>query len=202
MKSQIRQINLSVQISGFPIEVRCERDALLVTGALSHQYALLTMERILHVIDTLGVGGAERLLLSNITHLPEFKHQVVTLFPRKDNMVLPDDVPHICLGAQRITDLPFKRKQFQNIVKEYDPDFIHAHLYFSTIFSKWLTPPVIPYVFTQHSEFSKNAGRWYYRLADKLVSTHKHHCIAVSRSVLKDYLNSTAFKGDTRVIGN
>ena len=160
------------------------------------------MKKILHIIDSLQIGGAEKLLCNTVGELTAFEHLIVTLFPGKDNGLLPANAKYICLDAKKITALPSKRKLYKKIVKEYKPDIIHSHLYFATVFAKWLTPSSIPLVFTQHFEFSKNAEKWYYRFVDRVVSNQAQHCIAVSNVVLQDYLHTTSFKGTTRIINN
>jgi glycosyltransferase involved in cell wall biosynthesis len=157
---------------------------------------------LLHIIDSIEVAGAEKLLCNTIKELPEYKHVVITLFPSGALSILPDNAEHYFLGAQKITELPLKAAKFKRLLKKIKPGLVHAHLYFATIFSKCLVPASIPLIFTQHFEFSKNASKWHYRFIDRTLSRKIHHCIAVSDSVLKDYLETTLFKGNIYVIGN
>ena len=160
------------------------------------------MKKILHIIDSLQIGGAEKLLCNTVAELPGFEHLIVTLFAGKDNALLPANANYISLDAKKITDIPLKRKSYKKILKGYKPDIIHSHLYFATVFAKWLTPSSIPLIFTQHFEFSKNVEKWYYRFVDRVVSRQAHHCIAVSNLVLQDYLHTTSFTGTTHIINN
>jgi glycosyltransferase involved in cell wall biosynthesis len=160
------------------------------------------LKKIIHIIDSLQIGGAEKLLCNTIAELTGFEHLVIALFPGKDKALLPANANYICLDAKKITAIPSKRKLYKKIVKEYKPDIIHSHLYFATVFAKWLTPSSVPLIFTQHFEFSKNAEKWYYRFVDRLVSKPAHYCIAVSNVVLQDYLHATSFKGTTCIINN
>ncbi len=160
------------------------------------------MKKILHIIDSLQIGGAEKLLCNTIAELTAFEHLIVTLFPGKTKDLLPGNASYICLNAKRITDIPSKRKFYKKVLNEYKPDIIHSHLYFATVFAKWLTPSSVPLIFTQHFEFSKNAEKWYYRFVDRVLSKRSHHCIAVSNVVLQDYLHTTSFQGTTRIINN
>lgn len=160
------------------------------------------MKKILHIIDSINIGGAEKLLCNTIPELPEYSHLIVTLFPSEDISLLPANAIHRCLNAKKITDLPFKSSLYKSIVAAYQPDLVHSHLYFSTLFAKGLTPSRIPFVFTQHFEFSKNAEKWYYRVAERVVSNKRQRGIAVSNVVLRDYVNITAFRGRMQVIEN
>ena len=160
------------------------------------------MRKVLHIIDSINIGGAEKLLCNTIAELTEFTHLIVTLFPSADSSLLPPNAIHKCLNVKKITELPFKWNAYLTILKEFKPDLVHSHLYFATVFAKWLTPSFIPLVFTQHFEFSKNAEKWYYNVTEKLVSNKTQVGIAVSNAVLKDYLSATAFKGTMHIIGN
>jgi glycosyltransferase involved in cell wall biosynthesis len=162
----------------------------------------MKLKKILHIIDSLQIGGAEKLLCNTIAELTGFEHLIVTLFPGKTNNLLPPNANYICLDARKITDVPSKRKLYKRILKDYKPDIIHSHLYFATVFAKWLSPSSVPLIFTQHFEFSKNAEKWYYRLVDRVLSKPAHNCIAVSNIVLQDYLHTTSFKGTTQIINN
>lgn len=158
--------------------------------------------RILHIIDSLDLGGAEKLLSNTVSEQRDFEHLIVTVFSSKELSLLPPNAKLISLESRRVTSLPFKGPAFRKIVKEFAPDIVHSHLYFATILAKAFTPPEIPLVFTQHFEFSKNAEKWYYAFADKLVSKRTHHVIGVSNTVLQDYVKTTSFKGHTHVVNN
>lgn len=160
------------------------------------------MKKILHIIDSINIGGAEKLLCNTLSELTEFTHLIVTLFPSEDISLLPSNATHVCLNAKKVMDLPLKRAFYLDILHRFKPDLVHSHLYFATLFAKGLTPASIPFVFTQHFEFSKNAEKWYYRFAERLVSNKKQHGIAVSNTVLRDYVKTTAFKGSMKVIEN
>jgi glycosyltransferase involved in cell wall biosynthesis len=160
------------------------------------------MRKILHIIDSINIGGAEKLLCNTIPELTEYTHLIVTLFPSEDISLVPSNATHRCLNARKITELPLKRHLYKAILNAYQPDLVHSHLYFATLFAKGLTPSKIPFVFTQHFEFSKNAEKWYYRVAERVVSNKKQHGIAVSNAVLRDYVKTTSFKGKMQVIEN
>lgn len=161
----------------------------------------MAVKRILHVIEAIGIGGAEILLCNTVSELKEYEHVIISLYPPVDDSILPSNATHICLNATSPKALPAKAYRYKRIVKDFKPDIVHAHLYFATIFTKLLTPSFIPLLFTQHFVFSKNTSKWYYAFFDNIVSSKKHTCLAVSEVVLKDYVKSTDFKGHTRVLG-
>lgn len=161
----------------------------------------LNLKRILHIIDGLEPGGAERLLCNTVANLPEYEHLIVTVFVSPNLSLLPANARHLSLNAKGKADVLFTGAAYKKALRRYKPAFVHAHLYFGTLVAKAFTPSRIPLLFTQHFEFSKNVSKWYYAFADRLVSTKRQTCVAVSGTVLQDYLRSTGFKGHTQVIG-
>lgn len=158
------------------------------------------MKRILHIIESLEPGGAERLLCNTVSQLPEYEHLIVTVFASADLSLLPANARHQCLNAKGKAKFFLKGWAYKKILRSYKPDVVHAHLYFATVLAKAFTPGRIPLVFTQHFEFSKNMGKWYYAFTDRLFSSKHQICIAVSKVVLKDYVASTGFGGKTTII--
>jgi glycosyltransferase involved in cell wall biosynthesis len=159
------------------------------------------MKKILHIIESITTGGAENLLCNTIAELLEYEHLIVTVFAGSDLSMVPQNAQHICLGAKSKASILFKLRTYKKVLKEYRPDFVHAHLYFATIIAKAGTPASMPLLFTQHFEFSKNATKWYYQFTDRILSTTKQTCLAVSNVVLEDYVATTGFKGRKKVIG-
>lgn len=157
--------------------------------------------RILHVIETMQTGGAENLLRNTIQELTGHQHLIVTVFAQQEVPFIPTNATYICLGVKSKAGVPFARRAYRKLLKSFNPDVVHAHLYFACLLTKAFTPRHLPLVFTQHFEFSKNVSRWYYAAADRLVSSKKQTCVAVSQTVLKDYVHSTGFPGKTKVIG-
>lgn len=157
--------------------------------------------RILHLIETLQVGGAEKLLCNTVAEMTGDEHLVVTVFADDNLSLLPPNAAHASLGVKRKVTLPFSLPKYRKLVRRFAPDVVHAHLYFATVLAKAGTPRHIPVVFTQHSEFSKNYTKSHYAWVDRLCSRKRQTCIAVSNVVLQDYLRVTGFKGKTFVSG-
>lgn len=147
------------------------------------------------------MGGAENLLRNTIAELPEYEHLIITVFGNNDLSLLPQNAEYISLGARHKAEVLLKLPAYRKILRRFKPHLVHAHLYFATILAKAGTPSRIHLVFTQHFEFSKNSSKWYYAFVDRLVSSKKQTCIAVSKVVLNDYVQSTGFKGKKQVLG-
>jgi glycosyltransferase involved in cell wall biosynthesis len=159
------------------------------------------VKKILHIIEFMEMGGAENLLRNTVSELPEYEHLIVTVFAHNDLSLLPHNATHICLGAKHKAEVLLKLPVYRKVLRSFNPHLVHAHLYFATVLAKAATPSRVPLVFTQHFEFSKNTNKWYYAAVDRLVSKKRQACIAVSNAVLKDYVQSTGFKGAKQVIG-
>src|SRR4051812_43221495 len=97
--------------------------------------------RILHLIDSLGVGGAENQLLNFIkqykTNYKDDLHYVVTL--NRNNHLLREVIPFIneyaCLNFKRLTFWKSVR-YLKRLLKTWEVDVIHSHLFYSTIVAR------------------------------------------------------------------
>lgn len=164
-------------------------------------YLFILSMKILHLIETLQVGGAEKLLCHTVAEMTGDEHLVVTVFADDNLSLLPPNAAHASLGVKRKLTLPLYLPKYRRLVRRFAPDLVHAHLYFATVLAKVGTPRHIPVVFTQHCEFSKNMIKSHYAWVDRLCSNKRQTCIAVSNVVLQDYLRVTGFKGKTFVLG-
>jgi glycosyltransferase involved in cell wall biosynthesis len=93
--------------------------------------------RILHLITTLDVGGAECMLLKLINSaIPDFQHKVIylkgngKLVERFDNSVEPP----ICLNLKGSLRIANALKMLINQVNDYQPDIIQTWLYHADLF--------------------------------------------------------------------
>lgn len=94
--------------------------------------------RVLHVIESLGSGGAERLLFTNLLHLdsPAIESVVVTLFDKPDfwkTSIEQLGVPVNSLGLSSARDLRAGIERLRARVRKFKPDIIHTHLWGANI---------------------------------------------------------------------
>jgi glycosyltransferase involved in cell wall biosynthesis len=163
--------------------------------------------KIVHVIDSLRVGGAETLLLNTVTELSEFEHVIVTLNKPED---LKDKLPHnVKYYRLRFT---FRRANFittmirlRKIIKAEKPDIIHAHLYWSIIMARLAKGKKEKFIFTLHGMmgsrlFKKKLNP--YRVLEKLTISPSQHMVAVSQTVYDDYVHYIPFSGISHIIYN
>lgn len=89
---------------------------------------------VLHLIETLGPGGAERLLFTNLKHLDRdgFRHTVVTIFSREPHWLGPIrdlGVDVLDLGCRGYADLGRGVWKLWSVLRRTRPDLVHTHLW-------------------------------------------------------------------------
>src|SRR5438270_489130 len=115
--------------------------------------------KILHLIDTLGVGGAEVLLINCIKEFklvyPESEHFIFTL-KKNNDLQLSEEAK--CLGVYRNLgvnkiNVITKAIAFRSFVNENGIDVIHTHLLNSMLFVRMAKPPLVKLVSTYHNVY-------------------------------------------------
>ncbi|MER2996442.1 glycosyltransferase [Pontibacter populi] len=160
---------------------------------------------VLHIIESLVMGGAEVLLTESLKgfsdqyrHVVVYMRPPVTLLPE----VKADKI--YCLnysGKYSLLKCAYRLKQ---IIKKEKIDLIHAHHYWPTLVSRLAKHKNIPLIFTVHNALSKDAFELnrlsYY--AEKLTYSGNNHVVFVSEAVYKDYDRTIGVKGKADVIYN
>ena len=161
--------------------------------------------RILHIIDTLGVGGAEKLLISTINNMPEFEHHLIYL-------ACPDDLfAEITKECQVIklkwhSKFSFIKDVFiiRKYIRRNKIEIVHSHLFISTIIARLASPSNVKFFTTIHNRPSKSylKNKPLLRLFEKITYKRRHKLIAVSNTVLDDYNECIGLKGPNIVVNN
>ncbi len=166
----------------------------------------MAANKLLHVIDSLGRGGAEMLLTNTLKLLPEYEHVLVTLTPSTD--LLPQISPliqkHYCLHTKTIAHWPAAVWKLRKIIGVHKPLLVHAHLQLSGWITKMACPPQISLFYSIHNCYSRDAFA-HNRLAlplERLTARRHHHLIGVSGEVLIDYQQYVPNAGTHDVIYN
>lgn len=120
----------------------------------------MTERRVLHIIDRLGTGGAEHLLLTAAERADSqgWDMQVVTLtdstgLPVHDRLIELGVTPRT-LDSSRSRTLsdPRRLRQLRRTVKQLDPDIVHTHLRYSNILGPIASAGLrVPRVATLHT---------------------------------------------------
>jgi len=108
--------------------------------------------RILHIIPTLGQGGAERLVLDICNELqsrPDVDIKLVILHPINDYKKLSENLEiEVCesyISPSIFRNTNVNVSSFEKIVNEFQPNVIHSHLFEAELISRWKTYPKIKY---------------------------------------------------------
>ena len=161
--------------------------------------------RILHIIDSLGVGGAEMLVVNLLNSLKGYELHLIVL--RK-----PDTLSASIKSQCRVTFLDFKSYRsipkcivsIRNYIKKNRIDIVHSHLYWSNVISR-LSASNKEYLFNCIQNLSSKANYIPNRLSlylEKLTYKKRHHIIAVSQSVLDDFDEWVGVKGPATILYN
>ena len=144
---------------------------------------------ILHLIDSLQRGGAERLLIDSIDHLqarhPEVKQFVCTLRTKEDEIPVPIGIERISL---QINKNNFLRSiwRLNKFIKAKKVTVVHAHLLDSILFSRLLNGKGIKKVFSYHNFYHDKKFVYYSRwraMAEKFTFKKKYTNIYVSDEI-------------------
>ena len=97
--------------------------------------------RVLHLIESLGAGGAERLLYTNLKHLDStrFRSTVVTVFAQPDHWAGPIrglGVPVFNLHCRGLRDLPAGVARLCRWLRANRPHVVHSHLWAANVIGR------------------------------------------------------------------
>ena len=97
--------------------------------------------QVVHLIEALGPGGAERLLYTNLKHFdPErVKSTVITVYPHATHWLEPIralNVETVCLNCNSPRDIPRGVRTLRAWLRANKPDVIHSHLWAANIIGR------------------------------------------------------------------
>lgn len=164
------------------------------------------MKRLLHVIDTLQIGGAEKLLTGVINRLNGKYEQYLVLLNRPDTLLHEIEVIQEVkvLHFRSYKDLFITGRQLRRFIKDRQIQIVHSHLYWSNIVARMARPSGVKLINTIHaisSEASYKINKASYYL-EKLTYGKNTHLVTVSREVLTDFDKWIGVKGPAQVIYN
>lgn len=151
--------------------------------------------KILHIIDSLGMGGAENVLVGLSTGQKDRGHDV-TVMP----LICPSETPvRRKIENNGVEVLPLREKgSFYNpfhilrlakMIKKYD--LVHVHLFpalYWAYFAKVLSNSKVPMVYTEHSTDNKRRRNPFFNWVDRFVYQHGYKMIvACAEKVMETY---------------
>ncbi|HLM02130.1 MAG TPA: glycosyltransferase family 4 protein [Pyrinomonadaceae bacterium] len=97
--------------------------------------------KVLHLIEGLGSGGAERLLYTNLKHFDResLENEVVTVFSGADywrQPILDLNVPVSTLDCRSLRDIVPGVRRLRKEIARVQPDLIHTHLWTANIIGR------------------------------------------------------------------
>jgi glycosyltransferase involved in cell wall biosynthesis len=145
-------------------------------------------------------------LKNSIELLPEFDHTVVSLAPlvNDKNVANITSAEVVSLDHTGWKSLPRSMIKLRRIIRKQKPLLVHSHLFYSTICARLAVPSGIPLISSLHSLYSRDAFSKNKKslLAERFTLRDRHAIIAVSKGVLKDYLDYVPFKGKSFILHN
>lgn len=144
---------------------------------------------ILHVIESLGVGGAEKSLVQAVNGMPGYRHIVAILHEPDTLKEKLTDARVINLGADSIWQRWKAVKQLEQVIDAEQVDLVHAQLFNSTLAGRMASRGKIPFVFTLQSMLGEDLFKKdiISRYMEKITYSKKNYLIAVSNEALNDY---------------
>lgn len=165
--------------------------------------------RILHIINSLDIGGAEKLLT---VLLPEIKKQgteVELLLLNKGNITLFEELTRQgisihCLDVGFLRDPLITFKLLPYMGGKYD--IIHAHIFptqYWVTLAKVISSNRTKLVFTEHSTSNTRISSPFYSVIDKWMYTKLDHLVCITKEIEDIYLRyQPKLSGKTSIIQN
>ena len=99
------------------------------------------MIHVAHVIETLGPGGAERLLYTNLKHFDpdQIRSTVITVYPHGTHFresITELGVPVVSLDCRSTRDIPKGVSRLRAWLRANQPDLVHSHLWAANVISR------------------------------------------------------------------
>lgn len=167
------------------------------------------MLKVLHVINSLNVGGAETLLVNSLTKdgLPQHAENILVYFQGSSilEQKLDPAVKVICLDYKGLTDLPRVLLLLRKIVKQHQIDVVHTHLNPAGVYARMALPRNIKQVHTLHTVYSGNnlTRGSLLKLEKNILFKHPNTSLIFLSEFLKaDFVKHINFTGKCFVLNN
>ncbi len=164
---------------------------------------------VIYIIDSLGRGGAEVMLISTLKDVQQnYNTVIVTLQPgnafTKDKL---GDSEVICLNMKGKRDILSTVKKLRKIITEKKVAIVHSNLYWSVIIARLACSKKVPHIFSLATVMSIGiyGHKWYSgytKILDKLTYKKNQAIISPTREVLEDFDKEIGIKGKNEVLHN
>jgi glycosyltransferase involved in cell wall biosynthesis len=145
---------------------------------------------VLHVINSLGSGGAEKLLTDYLKYenKNEDNNHYLYLLSRTNNIFLDElkelDVI-VKISKRNSIYNPLQILDLMKFIRETEPQVIHAHLFPTLYFISFISLiyQKSRFVFTEHNTKNRRMGKRPFRIIENLVYSRYQSIIAISEAV-------------------
>ncbi len=147
---------------------------------------------IVHIIDNLGRGGAETMLVAVTKQLPEYNNIIVTLSPENDFGTELECNTIFCLNLKSVLLAPVAAIKLRAIIKKNKVAMVHSHLFWSTVVARMGVPKNIPLITTIHAFVASSIEYqpWKMRMLERLTyKIRKSTILTVAKGALDEYFN-------------
>jgi len=165
--------------------------------------------KVLHIINSLTIGGAEVLLVNSLSPGGLQEHVDNTLVYLQGTSDLEQRIDKgvkiYSLDYKGIINLPQILWKLRKIIKENKIDIIHSHLTPSSFYTNLARPKKIPQIHTVHIAYSTDfETRRELRFLERTLFFKKRYCnlILLSEFTKADFLSAMKFKGRAFVLNN
>ena len=165
--------------------------------------------RVLHVITSLTIGGAEILLINSLSKggLQNYTDNYLAYFSGTSQLQdhIEKDIKISCLNYNGFLSLPPTLLQLRKIIKDKKIDIVHTHLTSSGFLTHLILPKGVKQVHTIHTTYSMNFETnskllWLER--NTYLKSKNCNIICLSDYTKEDFLKTVPFKGKAFVLNN
>jgi glycosyltransferase involved in cell wall biosynthesis len=164
------------------------------------------MRKVLHIIDSMGLGGAEKLLVSVINELDgKYEQHLIAL--RKPDTLLGQVTPGCktsVINFKSVFNLWQTVRRVRKYIRQHNIDVVHSHLYWPNVISRLATPRNVKLINSLHAITSQATYkiRRSHLYIDKLTYRKRCLMVGVSGEVLRDFDKWVGLKGPSVVLYN
>lgn len=150
--------------------------------------------KILHIIDSLSVGGAEKLIVDSIPLMVEKGIEVdVALLKQTDSAFYNELREKECCNIINLGTSLFNPLHLYKIIRLFNKDYdlIHVHLFpanYFTALAKKITFSKVPLIFTEHSTGNKRMDNKRFRWIESWIYKSYQKAICITPEVKQNVI--------------
>ncbi len=137
---------------------------------------------------------------------PAIEHVVVHLKPSNAYEDKLQGIPVACLSFRNWFSLPQAVVRLKKLIRQYQAQIVHSHLYYSTIVARLACPSHVKLVTSYHSLLydPQNTAQYSEKLLtmDRLTYKRHHHLLFVSQAVQSLVCQKVGVKSNREVLSN